>query len=639
MCGIHGFIDYQHRSSPDILRRATDRLTHRGPDGSDYHFESLPGYQLGLGHRRLSIIDLSHAAQQPMRYRHYTLVYNGEIYNFREIRRELEGLGHAFVTQSDTEIILHAWEQWGTEMVHRFIGMFAFVIHDAQAQKLICFRDRAGVKPFYYYWHEGLFLFGSELKSFHDYPHFRKSLHLPAVHQFFQYGYILAPLTIFEHTHKLPQGHYMELDLVRKQLDIRCYWSVTDLYLRPKLNISEEEAEEQLHALLRSACDYRMVSDVPVGVFLSGGYDSTAVTALLQSGRSERIKTFTIGFHEEDHNEAVYAAQVARHLGTDHTEYYCTSREAQDIIPEIPRYCDEPFGDSSIIPTTLVSRLARKQVTVALSADAGDEVFSGYPKYPMALDFHRKMTLFPHPLRSLASRVLPLIPDSLLIGLTGNPAVPIKKERFGELLRYKNLTTTDILDVLFSQVYTDRQMDRFLAHPTTPAGSFFRADRSALMSSGNLDRMLAVDYKTYMVDDILVKVDRAGMSTSLEGREPLLDHRIVDFASLLPEDLKLRKGEKKYLLRKIVHQYVPPSIMDRPKMGFGVPVHRWLKNDLSFYLDTYMSRSAFEAHGLFRPEATEHVIRRFHAGDKNYNSFFWYLLMFQMWHKTWMQPS
>ena len=636
MCGIAGFIDYQNSSSETVLRSATDILSHRGPDGSGYAFMQFDDCQIGLGHRRLSIIDLSNAASQPMTYKHFSIVFNGEIYNYAEIKTLLLQKGHQFETHSDTEVIIHAWEEWGGAMIDQFIGMFAFVVYDSLKKELTCYRDRAGVKPFYYYWNEDLFLFSSELKSFHQHPRFKKVINKQSVHQYFQYGYIMAPLSIFEHTHKLIPGHYLQFSIEKKSIQITKYWDVFDAYNKPKLDISEAEAKTKLHELLISACNYRMVADVPVGVFLSGGYDSTAVTALIQSQQKEKLKTFTIGFHEEDHNEAVFAKEVASHLKTDHTEYYCTTKEAQDIIPTIPFFCDEPFGDSSIIPTTLVSQLARKQVTVALSADAGDEVFAGYPKYTQSVDFLRHMNRFPSLLRNSSSHILNFIPDAVLIGITGNKAVPIKKQRFVELLQKNKLSSDDLMNVLFSQVYTNQQLKGLLSEDVHQPASFFTTGHLLRDDLGSLDKILAIDYKTYMVDDILCKVDRAGMSTSLEGREPLLDHRIVEFAAEIPEAYKVKGNSRKHLLKEIVHEYVPKQIMDRPKMGFSVPVAKWLKEDLKYYKDEFMTEADFASHGLFKQSGVNHIINQFYKGDRNYNSLFWYLLMFQMWYKEWM---
>lgn len=634
MCGITGFIDFKHSSSLQILKDCTDVLSHRGPDGSGYEFFKNENCQTGLGHRRLSIIDLSGAGAQPMWYKNFCIIYNGEIYNYEEIKLELIKLGHEFISHSDTEVILHAWEQWKEKMVQRFTGMFAFVIYDAEKQKMHCFRDRAGVKPFYYYWHNGLFLFASELKSFHRHPGFKKEINKQAVYQFMQYGFIMAPLSIFNYSFKLLPGHFLEFDIQHAIFNIQKYWDVNDSYNKPKLDITISEAKKHTEELLISACKYRMVADVPVGVFLSGGYDSTAVTALLQAHQKERLKTFTIGFFEEEHNEAKYATKVAEYLKTDHTQYYCTTKEAQEIIPEIPFFCDEPFGDSSIIPTTLVSKLARKEVTVALSADAGDEVFGGYKKYSIALDFIKKINRLP--LKNTAGKLLRHIPDSFLNQLTKSNAVSIKKQRIADLLQHSNITTPVIMDLLLSQSYSDQQMQFLMDDNIISPESFFNSESDFNNSQGDLDKMMAIDYKTYLPDDILVKIDRAGMSTSLEGREPLLDHHLIEFAAQLPEEFKIKNGDKKYLFKQIVHDYVPKELMNRPKMGFGIPVFDWLRNDLKYYVEEFMSEKDFEKHNLFKKEEVRNIMKYFFNGDKNYDNSFWYLLMFQMWYKKWM---
>ena len=633
MCGIAGFIDFNNSSSLEILKDSTNVLSHRGPDGEGYEFFQEDNFQLGLGHRRLSVIDLSNAGRQPMWYKSLFIIFNGEIYNYAEIKTELEKLGHQFISHSDTEVILHAWEQWKEKMLQKFIGMFAFVIYDKGNKELFCFRDRAGVKPFYYYWHNGLFLFASELKSFHMHPGFKKEINKQALHQFLQYGFIMAPLSIFKNTYKLTPGHFLNFNISLSNFKIVKYWNVYDAYNKPKFDITESEAKKRTEELLVSSCRYRMVADVPVGVFLSGGYDSTAITALLQSHQKEKLKTFTIGFYEEDHNEAVFAKKVAEHLKTDHTEYYCTTKEAQEIIPEIPFFCDEPFGDSSIIPTTLVSKLARKDVTVALSADAGDEIFGGYNKYPLALDFLKKINKLP--LKRSAGKLLKYIPDSLLNQFTKSDAVSIKKQRISDLLQHADISTPVIMDQLLSQSYSNDQLQVLVAENIIRSETLF--DKlEAIKSLTDLDKMLAIDYKTYLPDDILVKVDRASMSVSLEGREPLLDHRLIEFIAQLPENLKIKNGDKKYILKQIVNDHVPKELMERPKMGFGVPVFNWLRNDLKYYVDEYMNEKDFAKHGLFKIEGIQNIMQYFFKGDKNYDSLFWYLLIFQMWYKKWM---
>ncbi|RYG12451.1 MAG: asparagine synthase (glutamine-hydrolyzing), partial [Chitinophagaceae bacterium] len=367
MCGIAGLVDFNRTSSLEILQKCTNTLEHRGPDGNGFEFIDQEHFQLGLGHRRLSIIDLSNAASQPMWYKDLCIIFNGEIYNYAEIRAELESLGHQFLSLSDTEVILHAFEEWQAAMLPKFIGMFTFVIYDRAASTVFCCRDRAGVKPFFYYWKDGLLLFGSELKALVAHPRFDKKINMDALAAYMQFGYVPTPHCIFQETFKLKPGHYIEVNIAQKSFKTTQYWSVYDSYNRPTLDISYNEAVIETEKLLTSAFQYRMVSDVPVGVFLSGGYDSSCVTAILQANNAEKIKTFTIGVPDAGLNEAPYAKQIATHLGTDHTEYYCTQKEALEIIPELPFYYDEPFADSSAIPTTLVSRIAREKVTVALS--------------------------------------------------------------------------------------------------------------------------------------------------------------------------------------------------------------------------------------------------------------------------------
>ncbi|MGB0178327.1 MAG: asparagine synthase (glutamine-hydrolyzing), partial [Owenweeksia sp.] len=344
MCGFAGFVDFNKQTSEEVLRAVTDSLIHRGPDSSGYYFSETNNYSVGLGHRRLSIIDLSEAGSQPMHFENLHIIFNGEAYNFAEVRAELEKEGYSFVSTSDTEVVLKAYHKWGAEAVHKFIGMFAFVIYDDQKEQLLFFRDRAGVKPFYYYQKDGIVLFASEIKAFHQHPRFQKKLDHDSLSWYFKGGYIPVPHTIYQNCHKLPQGHFARLNLKTREITEEKYWDVIDFFNKGTIDISENEAIEQTEKLLKSAFNYRMVADVPVGMFLSGGYDSTAVTALLQSDRTEKIKTFTIGFKEEGFDEAPEARKIAEHLGTDHHEYYCTAQDALDILPTLPGLYDEPFG-------------------------------------------------------------------------------------------------------------------------------------------------------------------------------------------------------------------------------------------------------------------------------------------------------
>ncbi|MEZ9678490.1 asparagine synthase (glutamine-hydrolyzing) [Vibrio splendidus] len=627
MCGIAGLIDFRCKSNIENLKDMTDTLYHRGPDDGGYFFKDFDKSQIGLGHRRLSILDLSNHGHQPMTFEHLTMVYNGEVYNFKEIRLDLEEQGYCFDSQSDTEVILKAYHCWGALAVHRFNGMFSIAIFDDVKGKLFLIRDRAGVKPLYWYYKNGLFLFSSELKSFHKHSDFDKNINHDSVALFLQYGYVPQPYTIFNDTHKLEAGHSLEIDMTTAQTKTEKYWDVIDCYNQPKLDISLKESIDETERLLKSACEYRMVADVPVGVFLSGGYDSSAVTALLQSERTEKLKTFSIGFHDPRYNEANFAKNVADHLGTDHTEYYCTQQDALDILPKLPEIWDEPFGDSSAIPTTLVSQLARKDVTVSLSADGGDEVFGGYDKYN---SIHKKRQV----LSRIPSAVLPLVKKGL-----SSKATHFSASKFGmynaekRLNRLATMLGQDEQGLLKigSQVFTDLELDLLLIKKSNRMETEFDTE----INNNWLDNILALDYKTYQSDGILTKVDRATMSASLEGREPLLDHNIIEFVSRLDPNFKIRNGTRKYILKEITHKYLPKEMMDRPKKGFGIPIFDWFKKDLSQYILYYLNEERLKDSGIFNVSYVINLRDQYLSGsDVNINQI-WYLLMFEMWREKW----
>jgi len=634
MCGIVGFIDFKKQSSETILNACTDELIHRGPDGRGVTFFNREAGQVGLGHRRLSIIDLSDAAGQPMQYEGLWIVFNGEIYNYKEIKEELLLVGHQFKAHSDTEVILHAWQQWGEAMLPRFIGMFAFVIYDTHKESLFCCRDRAGVKPFYYYWENDLFLFSSELKGMMKHPAFKKEIDLDALSAYMQFGYVPTPYCIFENCYKLKPGHYLKLDVKTKFFTTHQYWNVYDAYNKPVLEIGFEEAVTETEKLLTNAFQYRMVSDVPVGVFLSGGYDSSCVTAILQKNNTEKIKTFTIGVPDAGLNEAPYAKEIAKHLGTDHTEYYCTQKEALEIVPELPFYYDEPFADSSAIPTTLVSRVARKQVTVALSADAGDEIFAGYNRYDYMMRYGKKMAQLPASIRKLAAATMDLIPAD---------RVPILRKKYEFHTRYekvksflKNNSEKNIL-VSLTRHMTDEEINKLFKKKVKKIETAFDSSELQAERFTILDYIMAVDYQTYLVDDILQKVDRAGMSVSLEGREPFLDHRIIEWAAQLPSHFKYDKGKKKIILKEIVHKYIPKQIMDRPKMGFGIPLQHWLTQELKPFVDQLFDEQYIETQGIFNNEEIQRLRNSFYNGRVERVEKIWFILMFQMWYERWMK--
>ena len=634
MCGLAGFIDFKKNTTEEVLAKMSCAAPHRGPDGQGAYFTETQDAVIGLGHRRLSIIDLSHAADQPMHYEGLHVIFNGEIYNYSEIRDELIGLGHHFNTHSDTEVILHAWREWGEASIEKWHGMFAICLYDESSNEVICIRDRAGVKPFYYYFKNDYFLFGSELKSLMIHPAFEKNINSNAVASFLQYNYVPSPHCIFNDTFKLPPGHLLKINLQQKKLTLKGYWSVFDHYNKPKLKISLPDAIDHTEAILQKSFQYRMVADVPVGVFLSGGYDSTCVTALLQKGSSDRIKTFTIGSSDSKLDEAPFAKQIAAHLGTDHTEYYCTPKEALDIIPELPFYYDEPFADPSAIPTILVSRLAREKVSVALSADAGDEIFAGYNRYDYISRYGKKIQKIPASLRKLSVMAMENISSDNIPYLRNQRNFHSRYDKLKNLLN--DPSPSELLKNL-TQVFSGKEIKRLFRGPVTELETGHTTSLLKDEYKDDLSYMMAIDYGTYMVDDILQKVDRATMSVSLEGREPFLDQEIIEWAAQLPSEYKYYKGNKKYILKQIVHKYLPKELMERPKMGFSIPVEAWLTNELKPLVLEHLNKNKLREHGLFNENEVERLTSDFFNGGKEKYLKIWHLLMFQMWYAKWMR--
>jgi asparagine synthase (glutamine-hydrolysing) len=630
MCGIAGFIDFNRASSEQDLTGMTHTLEHRGPDGFGTFIQSTSEYKIGLGHRRLSILELSELGKQPMNWNEFTIVFNGEIYNFAEIKTELEKLGHSFRAESDTEMILHAYGEWGTKCLDRFIGMFSFVIYDSKKEEVFIARDRAGVKPLFVYQKNGLFLFASELKSFHKHPNFEKKINTSAVHAYLQYGSVPTPHCIFEHCSKLQPGHYILSSLSDFNSSPVQYWNVYDYYNKPKLAISPQEAILETERLLKSACEYRMVSDVPVGVFLSGGYDSTCVTSLLQEERTEALRTFTISVPDIGLNEAPYAREIAARLHTNHTETECTAQDAIDLIAQLPFFYDEPFADSSAIPTTLVSKIAKQNVTVALSADGGDEVFAGYNRYEMILKYSEKLNKIPGFARKSMAGVMNLVSAD---------SIPVLKHKYNFAQRYEKTksilrnTSDQNIMLSLSHLFTEDQINQLSTQSFRKLETYF--DSTELKNYSPLAFAQAMDYQTYLLDDILQKVDRASMSVSLESREPLLDHRLIEYVAQLPDELKFREGSKKWLLKEIVHQHIPKSVMDRPKMGFAIPIESWLKNELRDLLETYLSETKITETGLFNWNEIEKLKENFLAGRKEFGVKIWYLISYLMWYERW----
>ena len=636
MCGISGFADFNKRTAKETLEKMNRILSHRGPDGEGYGIYNNDTAAIGLGHRRLSIIDLTEGGSQPQTYQSLHITFNGEIYNYAEIKKQLEQKGHQFHSHSDTEVILHAYAEWGSAALQQFIGMFAFAIYDEGKQKIFACRDRAGVKPFFYYWKNNLFLFGSELKALMQHPEFAKEINTDAAAAYMQYGYVPTPHCIFKDTHKLKPGHFLELDVKSKSIHTQQYWNVYDAYNQPILKIDLPDAITETEKLLTNAFQYRMVSDVPVGVFLSGGYDSACVTALLQANNTEKIKTFTIGVPDAGLNEAPYAKETAALLGTDHTEYYCTQKEALEIVPELPFFYDEPFADSSAIPTTLVSKIARQKVTVALSADAGDEIFAGYNRYDYLMKYGERIKRIPGFMRKSAAALMDVIPADAIPYFNKKYLFHSRYEKVKSL--FKNPTEQNILMSLTSQMNA-KDLAGLFKTAIKQIPTAFDSTELKEENFGTLSYMMAIDYQTYLLDDILQKVDRAGMSVSLEGREPFLDHRIIEWAAKLPMEYKYNNGIKKFIIKEIVHKYIPKKMMDRPKMGFGIPIADWLQNDLKPFVNKYLDENFIEKQNIFNNSEIQRIRKSFYQGKSERAEKIWYLLMFQMWYDKWINNN
>ncbi len=629
MCGITGFVDYVAESDEQLLYQMVASMTHRGPDDKGVMLIQSNQAKIGLGHTRLAVIDLSHSGHQPMSHNQLSIVYNGEIYNYKELRSQLECMGSNFKSESDTEVVLHAYEKWGRQAVERFVGMFAYAIYDIKEETLTITRDRTGVKPLYYYHSDTLFLFGSELKPLMAHPGFEKRINASVLRNYLHRGHIAAPFSIFENCYKLEPGHHLILNIQDNSISKKCYWDVFDHYKSDKLNISYDDAKFEMSTLLKSASEYRMVSDVPVGVFLSGGYDSTAITSILQTDRTEKLRTFTIGFND-GYNEAPFAKQTAEYLGTEHTELICTSRHAQQIITDLAFIYDEPFGDSSAIPTALVSQLARQHVTVALSADGGDEVFCGYNYYPKFKKYADIISKVPSSLRPFVG----------LLGSELGSLIPMSEHRVHQINSFFNAMEYDQMKQaakLFRLMMEkpDRYISKWLSQKAAPLNSSYKLDEEGFHSE--LEFAMASDYRSNLPNGILTKVDRATMSVSLEGREPLLDHRIVEFAARLPISYKYEGTTTKMILRDIVHDYIPKSMMDRPKSGFSLPIYKWLRSDLSYLLDEYLTEEALSWSGFFNEKYVASQVDLFRKGRLHYVNLVWHVLMFQMWYDRWMR--
>ena len=622
MCGITGFIDHNCKRDKGlrILRTMTNSLVHRGPDDQGGWFEE----GVGLGHSRLAILDLSPEGHQPMvsNNRRYALSYNGEIYNYRELRLELEKSGMSFKGSSDTEVILACIEKWGLEhSINRFIGMFAFALFDKQDKKLFLVRDRLGIKPLYYGYNNEVFLFSSELKAIRKHPEFSGQINREAILLLLQYSYIPSPHSIYKNVKKLLPGHILIVDMHNKaslSYRLQDYWildSVVENGLKNPFRGSVEEAIESLENLLCDSVNLRMVSDVPIGAFLSGGIDSSLVTSLMQAQSKQPVKTFTIGFHELKYDEAKYAKAVANHLGTDHTELYVSPEKAMSVIPKLPLIYDEPFSDSSQIPTILVSQLARNNVTVVLSGDGGDELFYGYSRYFFAAKVYQKYNMIPNGMRRLISKII----------------YKSGMQKYRKLKLVAEVLSLDTKEEFYNRITTAWKDPACVV--TGVDGNITNIlDKRYLV--GNLDLpnyMMYLDQITYLPDDILVKMDRASMAVGLEARVPLLDHRVVEFSWSLPLNLKLHNGQSKWALRQVLYKYLPSTIFDRSKMGFGVPIDSWLRGPLRDWAEDLLDENRMKQEGYFNPQPIREKWKEHLSGMHNWHYYLWHVLMFQAW--------
>jgi len=621
-------------------------IHHRGPDHTGIWLD--PARRIALGHKRLSIIDLSPAGNQPMvsPSGRYVIVYNGEIYNHLEIRDEIEQDGNApaWRGHSDTETLLAAIELWGLKgALERCVGMFALALWDKRECSLSLARDRVGEKPLYYGRQgdgpEAALVFASELKAFSPHPSFRQEINREALSLYMRHGYVPAPFTIYVGIRKLLPGCILTISAENSEPVIEAYWSgraVAEQGAAQPLDISPDEAVDELEELLTTSVERQMLADVSLGAFLSGGVDSSTVVAMMQKRSSRPVKTFSIGFHEDAYNEAVHAKAVAAHLGTDHTELYVTAEQAMNVIPDLPAMYDEPFADSSQIPTFLVSQLARRHVKVSLSGDAGDELFGGYERYRMTSRFWSRLSRIPRSVRGVmarglttvsprkwnafASAIEPVLPASARLALPGD-----KIHKGAGVLASRN-----VAELYHGLASSWRDPASVVIGGSEPSTILTR-EMPAMTDLDDIERMMAVDLLTYLPDDILVKVDRAAMSVSLETRVPLLDHQVIEFAWRLPLSYKIRDGETKWVLRQVLYRHVPRELIERPKMGFGIPLGEWLRGPLRQWAEDLLAEDRLEREGFFRPAPIRRLWEAHLDGAVNEQYRLWIVLMFQAW--------
>lgn len=659
VCGLAGFFDPSGRLESDELRatalRMARTLRHRGPDDAGTWVDS--DARLALGHRRLAVLDLSSQAHQPMcsACGRFVIVFNGEIYNFEELGRDLEQLGNRFRGHSDTEVMLAAISQWGLEVaLQRFNGMFAFALWDRRERTLYLGRDRLGEKPLYYGWMGKTFLFASELKALTGHPDFHGEIDRDVLALYFRHNYVPTPYSVYRDVYKLSPGCVLTVsecavdrrvsfspfpeDQAASWRPVR-YWSLKEVAERGDecpFKGSEREAADCLESLLSDAVRLRMLADVPLGSFLSGGIDSSTVVAVMQAVSGRPVKTFSIGSHEDDYNEAEDAKGVARHLGTDHSDLYVTSNDAMAVIPRLPTLYDEPFADSSQIPLCLVSQFARRDVTVCLSGDGGDELFAGYNLYFLAQRIWSYTRLMPAVLRHGAARALtgvsPLMWDRAFAKFAAVLPAKLQQPEAGDkLYRLAELLPAETPNALYTLLMSRWRAPTAVVMNSCEPATLLTSPECSPDLSGFVQRMMYFDLMTYLPDDILVKVDRASMGVGLEVRIPLLDHRIVEFAWQIPLSMKIRSDKGKWLLRQVLHRYVPEHLVDRPKKGFSVPIGSWLRGPMREWAEALLCTKRLRDDGYLNPQLIRQKWSEYLSGVRNWQRELWEVLMFQAW--------
>lgn len=640
MCGIAGMMFCRDAELSPIVSKMVEMIRYRGPDDSGLWCDA--NYGLALGHARLSILDLSPAGHQPMESAsgRYVIVFNGEIYNHLELRGQLTGLpwrGH-----SDTETLLTAFETWGVEKaLQATVGMFALALWDRIERRLVLARDRIGEKPLYYGWSNGTFIFASELKALEAYPGWRGEIDRDALALFMRYAYVPLPYSIYTGIRKLLPGTYVTIPSecpARYWSEPKPYWSAAAVAGQAiESEWTDMAAEDELHRLLSRAIKGQMLSDVSLGALLSGGIDSSTVVALMQAQSSRPVKTFSIGFHDDEYNEAPQAKAVATHLGTEHTELYVRSADALAVIPHLPTMYDEPFGDSSAIPTHLVARLAKQQITVALSGDGGDELFGGYNRYSWGRSIWHRIARVPIPMRAMTAAALTMLSPEQWdrIGRILRPGLPasLHMSALGEKVhKLAAVLDSDSQTELYRRLVSLQRETSSLVIGAQDKPIWADAQAQQLGGRNFSEEMMLHDLVGYLTDDILVKVDRAAMAISLETRMPLLDHRVLEFSWSLPLSMKIREeSQGKWLLRQVLYRYVPKDLVERPKMGFGIPLDSWLRGSLRDWAEALLEESRLKREGYFDPAPIRAKWREHLSGRRNRQYWLWNVLMFQAW--------